>query len=174
MKVAIAETMEQVHKHCEKYLALHREQTDVHRAMVRAIHERWPGASPADVLEQAEVNSLTQSRNRAISEQAKNSWVDTTVQGDLFHNIQLRIPSYLMVDGKPTPYYEASIVDGFAWWSARRDAKKSEADAFTKAATSSADERDEAAAEAGRLQDVMQTARNNGIDPSSVKYARKA
>lgn len=172
MNIAITETMEQVHKHLEKYLALHRELTDEHQLMHDAIRERWGDVDPAALLEQAEVNSLKQARLKLIADPKKNPWITTNVQGDLFNSVSVRVPAILMIDGKPRPYYEVSILDGLELWRARQDAKKDEANGFRDAAQQRDNESAEAANEAEKLESLVRKALDNGIDPRTVMYAR--
>lgn len=172
VKIAITETMDQVHKHFEKYLALHREILDGHEIIARAVAERWGDADPRAVLEQAEVNSLEKARMAMLANPKKNPWKITTCQGDLFNTVAVRVPSVLMIDGTPTPYYEASIVDWLQWWNARRDAKSVEEDVLTEAADTRRAEKIEAKAEGEKLEALVQTALDNGVDPKTVKYAR--
>lgn len=172
MTVAITETMEQVHKHLEKYLALHRELTDERVLMHDAIRERWGDVDPAALLEQAEVNSLAAARMKLITDPKKNPWVTTNAQGDLFNAVPVRVPAVLMIDGKPRPYYEASILDGLEWWSARQDAKKEEANGFREAAQLRDNESAEAANEREKLEALVRTALDNSVDPRTVMYAR--
>jgi hypothetical protein len=170
--IIISETMEQVHKHFEKYLALHREIIDDSEVISRAVAERWPGADPLEVLHQAEINSLIRARNAMYADPRKNKWITTTAQGDLFHAVPVRVPSVLIVDGRPLPYYEATILDGLEWWQARRDAKTANADSFAEAERTRRDEAAEAAEEAEKLAEIVRTATANGIDPRSVRYAK--
>lgn len=172
MTVAITETMEQVHKHLEKYLALHRELTDERVLMHDAIRERWGDVDPAALLEQAEVNSLTAARLKLITDPKKNPWVTTNAQGDLFNSVPVRVPAMLMIDGKPRPYYEASILDGLEWWQARQDAKKDEANGFRDAAQQRDNESAEAANEAEKLEALVRMALDNAVDPRTVMYAK--
>lgn len=172
MNIAITETMEQVHKHLEKYLALHRELVDERTLMHDAIRERWGDVDPAALLEQAEVNSLAAARMKLISNPKTNPWITTSAQGDLFNAVSMRVPSMLMVDGKPRPYYEASIIDGLEWWRARQDAKKDEANGLRDAARLRDDESDEAAAEAEKIEAMVRRAIDNHIDPRTVMYAK--
>lgn len=170
--VAITETMAQVHKHLERYLALHRELTDERELMARAIRERWGDVEPAALLEQAEVNSLAAARMKLITDPKKNPWVTTSAQGDLFDDVPVRIPSVLIIDGKPRPYYQASIVDGLKWWRARQNAKTVEVNGFLDAALHREGESIEAAAEAAKLEALVRKAIDNGTDPRQVLYAR--
>jgi len=172
MIVAITETMEQVHKHLEKYLALHRELTDEREVMNAAIRERWGDVDPPMLLEQAEVNSLAAARMRLITDPKKNPWVTTSVQGDLFNSVPVRIPAMLIIEGKPRPYYEASILDGLEWWHARQDSKANEASGFREAAQQRDNESAEANNEAQKLEELVRTAIDNGVDPRTVMYAR--
>lgn len=170
--VVVTETMEQVHKHCEKYLALHREITDESAILTLAIRERWGEADPADVLMQAEQNSLAAARMRLIADPQKNRWVTTSVQGDMFNDVPLQIPSVLIIDGKPTPYYEASILDGLEWRRARQDSKGMEKDRFFEAGRTREKEETEAAAEAEKVESLVRKALEAGRDPRTVLYAR--
>lgn len=170
--IAITETMEQVHKHCEKYLALHREIHDEAEILRQAVHERWGEVDPRDVLQQAEINSLAAARMKLIVNPKKNPWVTTSAQGDLFNDVPIRIPSVLIIDGKPRPYYEASIIDGLEWWRARQDAKTEEATRFQEAANLRDAESTEAAAEAEKLEQIIRRCMDNGVDPREVRYAK--
>lgn len=172
MTVAITETMEQVQKHIEKYLALHPEITDNLTLMHEAIRERWGDVDSAALLEEAELNSLAAARRKIWSDPRKNPWVDTTAQGDLFDSVLVKVPSMLIIKGRPTPYYEASIVDGLEWWLARQDAKKDEADALREAAEKRDRESAEAARQAETLERLVRTALDNGVDPRTVLYAK--
>jgi len=170
----ITETMEQVHKFFEKYLVLHGELSDMDVVMRRAVDERWGrSADVARILKKAESNSLLASASRAMSDPRKNKLIDTSAQGDLFNNVLMKIPSMLMVDGKLTPYYEASITDGFAWWKARHAAKTTEADAYAKAEEEAREQADIAETEAGKVQSLIQKAIESGIDPKTVRYAKQ-
>ena len=155
--LAITETMEQVHKHCEKYLALHREITSETEVLHRAIRERWGNVDPREVLVQAELNSLAAARMRFISDPRKNAFIETNAQGDLFHQVSVKVPSILMVDGKPRPYYEASILDGLEYWRARQDAKAQESDRYFEAATASKRQSVDADDEASKLEAIART-----------------
>lgn len=170
--IAVTETMEQVHKHCEKYLALHREIADEGEILTQAIRERWGDVEPRDVLEQAELNSLAACRLKLIVDPKKNPWVTTNAQGDLFNDVPVRIPSVLIIGGKPVPYYEASVLDGLEWWRARQDAKNEEASTYQRAADERSNDAREATLEAEKLEAIVQTAMRNNVDPRSVRYAK--
>lgn len=171
-EIGITETMEQVQRHVEKYLALHRELLDEREVLALAVNERWGSVDPAALLFKAELNSLVVARAKMLANPKKNRWVDTNVQGDMFNATSVKVPQVLVIDGKPRPYYEASVLDGLEWWRARQDAKKDEASTFRAAA----DQRDadsvEAAAEAEKLEAIVRKAMDNGIDPRTVKYAK--
>jgi hypothetical protein len=166
--------MEQVQKHLEKYQALHRELTDERQVMNMAIRERWGDVEPESLLVQAELNSLMLARAKMISDPKKNPWVCTNAQGDLFNSVPVRVPAMLMINGKPCPYYEASILDGLEFWQARQDAKKVEANGFREAAEHRENESAEALNEAEKLDALVRTALDNGVDPRTVMYARAA
>lgn len=170
--IAITETMEQVHKHCEKYLALHRDINDEAEILRKAVQERWGDVDPRDVLQQAEINSLAAARMKMIINPKKNPWVTTNAQGDLFNDVPVRVPSVLIINGNPMPYYEASILDGLEWWRARQDAKTEEATRYQEAANQREAEGVEAAAEAEKLEAIIRRCMDNGVDPREVKYAK--
>jgi len=169
---AITETMEQVQKHIERYLALHVEITDDAQIMNEAIRERWGQVAPSAVLEQAEINSIKAARDKRLRDPRTNPWVDTTVQNDLFNNVVVKVPSVLIVNGKPRPYYEASIRDGLEFWRARQDAKAVEENHFREAAQVRQAEAAEAGTQADILERMAATAVSEGLDPNMVRYAR--
>lgn len=171
--ITISETMEQLHKHCEKYLALHREIADEADILAGAIRERYGNVDIGAVLERAEVNSLAAARRRFISDPKKNKWITTSAQGDMFNSVEVQIPSLLMIGGKPTHYYEASILDGLEWWRARQDHTGTEAERFREAAKLSTNSSAIAGEEADKLEELIRTAEANGIDPSTVMYAKE-
>lgn len=173
MKVAtITETMQQVHRHIEKYMALHNETSDVDKIIEDAIRERWGDASPEAIFFQAERNSLIESQKRQLSNPKSNPWVDTSIQSDLFHDVAVRVPSMLMVDGEPRPYYECTILDGLEWWRARQDAKDTEARAYRDAADASERDCDVAREQAERLEVMVKALLDRGADPAKVTYAK--
>lgn len=171
--IAISETMEQLHKHCEKYLALHREIIDEGEILAGAIRERYGNVDIGAVLERAEVNSLAAARRRFIADPKKNKWITTSAQGDMFNSVKVKVPSLLMVGGKPKHYYEASILDGLEWWRARQDHTGTEAQRFCEAAELSTAASATAGQEAGKLEELIRKAEANGIDPSTVMYAKE-
>lgn len=172
-KLMITETMEQVHKHCVTYLALHREQLDEATILETAIRERWGDADASEVLWQAELNSLAAARMKLITDPKSNPMVDTTTQGDLFHTVPLTVPKVLIINGKPTPYDQAGPLDGLEYWRARQDATKKEAETFREAAAQRDATSAQAAEHAERHEAVIRIAIENGIDPRTLTYARQ-
>lgn len=170
--IAITETMEQVHKHLEKYQALHKEISDEQDVLEQAVRERWGDVAPQDLLVQAELNSLSAARLKNLSNPKTNPWVDTTAQSDLFNNVPIRVPSMLMVRGKQKPYWECSIIDGLEWWRAREDAKAKEQDVYLVAAKAAGDASAFATSESEKLEDLVRRAQAEGVDPSTVMYAK--
>jgi hypothetical protein len=170
--IAITETMEQLNALFLKYLALHREIQDPADIIHQAIAERFGAADPRDVLFRAEENSLAAARQKDINNPNKNKWVTTTAQGDLFNAVPVRIPSLLIVDGKPRPYYEVSVLDGLEWWRARQDAKAHDAGVLSESAQQRHREAVEAGDEAAKLEALIQIAVNSGMDPRTVRYAK--
>lgn len=171
-QLTISETMEQVHKHFKTYMALHKEPRSPEQIIEDATRERWGDVDPALVLIKAEANSLKAERDRQIRNPAYNGLISTTVQGDLFHAVALVVPKILVVDGKERPYYEASVLDGLAWWQGRKEDKAKEADAYQRAADECSGAAKFAEAEAAKLIGVIEEARALGVDPAQVKYAR--
>lgn len=169
----ITETMEQVHKHVEKYIAVHKETVDDHEALVHAIRERWGEVDHLAILEQAELNSIAASRRKLLSDRRTNPWIETHAQGDLFDAVGVKIPSMLLIDGKPRPYYQVSILEGLEWWRARQDNKATEASAFRTAADARDQEASEATSEAEKLEKLISRAMDHGVDPRSVLYAKQ-
>jgi hypothetical protein len=85
---------------------------DETEVLERGIRERFGDVSVSDVLYQAELKSLSNERMKLVNNPKENKWVTTSAQGDLFNDVPVRVPSVLIINGKPTPYYEASILDG--------------------------------------------------------------
>jgi hypothetical protein len=165
--------MEQVHAHLKKYLVLNRELLDETEVLERGIRERFGDVSVSDVLYQAELKSLSNERMKLVNNPKENKWVTTSAQGDLFNDVPVRVPSVLIINGKPTPYYEASILDGLEWWLARQDHKANEARLYREAADKSEEESAIAHDEVDKLEQLARKAMDNGIDPRSVLYAKE-
>lgn len=172
-EVIITETMEQVHKHCVTYLALHKELLDEAQVLDMAIRERWGDAEAGAVLRQAELNSLAAARMKLITDPKTNPMVDTTTQGDLFHDVPLTVPKVLIVNGKPTSYDKCGPLDGLEYWRARQDATKKEAETYREAAAQRDAVSAQAAEHAERHESVIRIAVENGIDPRTLTYARQ-
>lgn len=172
-QVAITETMEQVHKHCTSYLALHKEILEEAQILNLAIRERWGDVDAGEVLRQAEVNSLAAARLKLITDPRTNGLVSTTTQGDLFHEVPLRVPKVLIINGRPVSYDKAGPLDGLEYWRSRQDESKREAETYREAAATRDAHSAQAAAEADRHEEVIRIAIDHGIDPRTLTYARE-
>lgn len=170
--ISITETMEQVQQHVLRWQAMHPEVQDEANVLEASIAERWRNASVAEVLIQAEINSLIAKRDRDGSNPDKNPFVDTHAQADLFNNVPLTVPSRLKVNGKWRPYYEASMLDGLQWWLARMQAKRLEREQFEKAAREAESHEVQALAEVEKLRSLIAEMELSGINPADVPYAR--
>lgn len=170
----ITETMEQVHRLFERYLALHQQVQDIPTLMQSAIAERYGAdVEVADVLKAAEENSLQASRNKILRDPKTNPIIDTSIQNDLFDSVALPVPTALVIDGKVTPYYEASIMDGLEYWKAKVSALESEKTAYEDALSESIKKISEASARSDKTQAVVNQIIASGIDPRTVRYAKK-
>jgi hypothetical protein len=164
--------MEQVHEHCKKFLAMHKEIFEDAEILAQAIKERWGNVDPAALLERAELNSLHKARDNLYRNPKTNPWVDTTIQGDFFNDAPVKVPEILMINGKPTRYTEASLLDGLEWWLARYESKRSEKQALSDAAQFREEEEKQAAVQVRRHRELIEKAIASGLDPSKVLYAQ--
>lgn len=172
-EVSVVETMEDVQTYIKKWMRIHPDVVLPARILSKAIDERWPGLDTAAVLERAELNSINRLRVHVDPPGSKrNQFIDTEVQGDLFHHVPVRIPKVLLIDGEPMPYYKVSVAQGLAWWSARASEKASEAAAFEEAAKVRREEEREAAEEVGKLRQIIAQAQEHGLDIAEIKYAK--
>jgi hypothetical protein len=173
-QVALNETMADVQAHVRSWMSLHPDILDDAAVLDRAIAERWKGVPAASVLEQAELNTIAAERNKRGRNPKQNPWVTTEVQGDLFHDVPVKIPSLMMIGGKWRPYTEASIHDGLAFWSSLRQSESTLADNLQEAATVRRGRASEAGIEEKQLMQIIRLAEANGIDTRTLRYAKSA
>lgn len=174
-EVSVVETMEDVQAYLKKWMRLHPDVVLPARILSKAFDERWPGVDTTAVLERAELNSINRLRVHVDPPGSKrNQFIDTEVQGDLFHDVPVRIPKVLLIDGEPTPYYKVSIAQGLAWWSARASEKASEAAAFEEASKVRREEEREAAGEVSKLRQIIAQAQECGLNVAEIRYAKAA
>lgn len=172
-KLPVSETLEQLQRFLQKHLALNPGVSEESKLIDDAFHSRFGDVNPGDVLYAAQVNSLAVQRRKLLADPKSNPLIQTSAQGDLFDAVPLQVPETLMVDGKPRPYYQCSILDGLEWWLARQDAKKVEGEEYQQMANARLKESRAAAQQAEVLEGMVRTAHASGIDPKTVLYARK-
>jgi hypothetical protein len=173
--VSVDLTMKELHRYFEKYQIANPALEDADDIISAAIAERWPGADPNEVLRQAEINWLAEDRKDIVRDANRDmaKWVDTTVQGDLFDNYPVRVPCWFMIDGEPREYWKVSIADALSYLQVRESALRAEADALQQAADEKRTMADRAKQQVEQTAHLIHMAEEKGIDPHTVKYAKK-
>lgn len=179
---AIDITMKELHGYFQNYQAKHYDLADPEQVIIRAIAARWPGASPDEVLRQAEINWLSQQITDNAREAGRklSQWIETTArskQGDLFDNmpdhIQLKVPPRFLIDGESVPYWKVSIADALPYFQVKEQSLTAEEAAFLLAAEEKRAMRNLVHMQVTRVSDMIRLAESNGIDPRTVKYVQK-
>lgn len=168
-------TMRDLHKYIKDWQVANREQ-DAAAALHQALRERWPDQSTGDVLVQAEINALRADRSdaakRALADPEK--WISTCVQSDLFHDWDMLVPPRFIIDGEVVDYWKVSPVAQLSFFEARDAALRMEIDALTGAADQKRRHHDRVKSALNRTIALIQAAREQGVDPESLRYARQA
>lgn len=172
--VVIDITMPELHKHIKAWQIRNPSTDNMAVAMELAIAERWPGASIHQVLEQAEINWLSQERLNLARDKAKNpeKWINTTVQGDMFNDLPVSVPEYIIQDGKPVEYWKCSLPTMLEFIESRITAMQFEEDQLLAAAAEKRRQIEAAARNAGNIRTAIERAVAQGIDPASLTYAK--
>lgn len=166
--------MVELHKYLKNWMITHPDM-DAETSIGQALHERYPGSDMLSVLFTAECNQLTIDRQNMVRDANRNEskWIDTTVQGDLFNDLNDRVPRWIIGDdGKPVEYwkvspvkileYKQSILSGFI--AEERAHLDSAALARQRIVTTEAD--------IAKTERIITEARKNGIDPETVRYEK--
>jgi hypothetical protein len=181
---AIDITMKELHGYFQDYQAVHQDMADPEQIIIRAIHARWPGADPDEVLRQAEINWLKQERTRIVREAGSklSKWIETTArskQGDLFDtmpdHIQLKVPPRFLLEGEsdPVPYWKVSIADALPYFQVKEQALSAEEAALRQAADEKKVMKELVRMQVERVSQLIRMAESNGIDPKTVRYVQK-
>ena len=167
-------TMQELHKHIKQYQIRNPSIEDGAVVLEMAIAERWPGMPVNDVLRQAEINWLMMDRRNMARDSARNinEWVDTRVQGDMFNDMPVSVPKWVLKDGDAVEYWKCSPVELLEYLRARKQAMQAEENALREAATEKARQVARVATEIEHTQAVIARAHAEGMDPAALRYAK--
>lgn len=159
----------------KSYRLAHPELQDGDELVNAAIGSRWPAMEPEVVTYAAFINQAESDLDDMVREAASNKelWIDTNLQGDLFNQVPVRCPEMMLVDGKRTPYYEVSINEAYEFFNTRAIGATAERDAFQQLVDQKNLEITSYKKEIAILRDMIALAKRNGINPATVKYAKK-
>jgi hypothetical protein len=173
---AVDLTMLELHKHIRQFQLRNPAVADAAVLIEMAIGERWPGLLVADVLFQAEQNWLAQERRDTARDAARNldEWIDTQVQGDLFDDLPVSVPRWVILDGErdPVEYWKCSPLDLLEYLSARAAALLAEAEALRAAMQDKEKQVARVRREIEHTRAVIDRAKANGLDPAALHYAK--
>jgi hypothetical protein len=167
-------TMPELHKHIKGWQVRNPNVDDASVALEMAIAERWPGADVHEILRHAAVNWLSQDRMNMARESAMNpkKWIDTTVQNDMFNDMPMSVPEYIIQDGKAIEYWKCTLPTMLEFFEARIQSLETQHDALIKSAKIKRKEIDCFASNALKVRAAIERACELGVDPSTLKYAK--
>jgi hypothetical protein len=149
---------------------------DVEDLVDAFINSCWPSANPYEVTYAAILNEVKKTVAEMVRKAARKTeeWIDTTVQGDLFNNMSVRLPKWLTDrDGNPIQYWKASNDDIIAFLDARLAGINAEIGALEETLVAKNQLKASFKTEQEKQLKVRKIAKENGIDPSTVRYARQ-
>lgn len=172
--IVIDITMPELHKHIKQWQIRNPSVEDALEAMLCAIHERWPSADLHQVLEQAEANWIVQDRLNMARDKTRDSekWIDTRVQGDMFNDLPISVPEYIIKDGKAVEYWKCTLPQMLEHIDARIKTMQFEEQQLRAAADVKRSEIDAFAGNAAKIRAAIERAEESGIDPMTLKYAK--
>lgn len=175
--IAIDITSTQLHKFIQSFRQANPQIEDVETLVDTAIQTRWPSANPYEVAYAAVINQTDTDMEKMVREAARKTeeWIDTTVQGDLFSALPpVRIPKWLTdKNGDRKEYWKASPGDVLAFLDTRAAGLTAEIDALNEVLSAKQTQLDSIRAEIAKHRQIIEIARQNGVDPHTVSYARQ-
>lgn len=173
-QIRIDITAPELHKHIKQFQVRNPSINDLAVLMEMAIAERWHGARVEDVLLQAEINWLALDRRNLVRDTARNmqDWVDTGLQGDLFNDLAMSVPKWMLKDGEPVEYWKCSLPEMREYMQSLSDSTRMQAEELEKAASAKRAAVDKLKQQISTIDEAIHRAQAQGIDPQTVRYAK--
>ena len=167
-------TMPELHKHVKAWLIRHPHVSDMEAALQEATRERFPYCPPDEVLHQAAVNWLNQDKLNNARDASRNleQWVDTSVQGDMFNDLPMRVPAFIIKNGQPVEYWKCSIAELLEVVESKVAALQMQEQQLREAADAKLFQLNAERANARNIRTAIERARAAGIDPATLTYAK--
>lgn len=175
--ISIDITSTQLHKFIQSYRQANPQIEDVETLVDSAIQKRWPSANPYEVAYAAVLNQANEDLDKIVRDAARKTeeWIDTTVQGDLFSTLPpVRIPKWLIdQNGNRKEYWKASPEDVLVFLETRATGLEAEITVLEEALATKKAQINALRAEMAKHRQVIDIAKQNGLDPKQVSYARQ-
>lgn len=167
-------TSPELHKHIKQFQTRNPGMNDLAVLLEMAIGERWPGAHVDDVLRQAEINWLAMDRRKLVRDTARNmqDWVDTGIQGDMFNDMPISVPKWMLKDGEPVEYWKCTLLEAREYMMALAKSNEVQAVELERAAAVKRAAVDQLKQHISNIEAAISRARENGIDPATLRYAK--
>jgi hypothetical protein len=175
MNTPMEMTIREVEKFISNWRLANPTKRDGYDILRSSLGEMWPSENVGSVLERAMVNSINEKLINADRRDATDTtrWVNTHIQGDLFCDREVVIPRRLIIDGVPKEYFHYSPLELKAFLASRELSLEQEEDVLREALTAKSKELSRVQTMLAEVNEQIGLAESNGIDPSTLRYAKK-